>query len=46
MVMEVWQREQRETFGAGNLDYVDDFDFEDKLGLLTANATTHTTLRS
>src|SRR5262245_56489770 len=35
-----WQREQRETFGAGNLDYVDYLDYKDKLGLLTANATT------
>jgi hypothetical protein len=35
-----WQREQRETFGAGNLDFVDYFDYKDKLGLLTANATT------
>ncbi len=40
MGMAEWQREQRETFGAGNLDYVDYFDFKDKLGLLTANATT------
>jgi hypothetical protein len=29
-----WQREQRETFGAGNLDYVDYLDYKDKLGLL------------
>jgi hypothetical protein len=35
-----WQREQRETFGAGNFDYVDYLDYKDKLGLLTANATT------
>jgi hypothetical protein len=35
-----WQREQRETFSAGNLDYVDYLDYKDKLGLLTANATT------
>jgi hypothetical protein len=35
-----WQREQRETFGADNLDFVDYFDYKDKLGLLTANATT------
>jgi hypothetical protein len=35
-----WQREQRETFGTGNLDYVDYLDYKDKLGLLTANATT------
>jgi hypothetical protein len=40
MAMQEWQREQRETFGAGNLDYVDYFTFTDKLGLLTANATT------
>ncbi|QDV14851.1 hypothetical protein CA51_47610 [Rosistilla oblonga] len=35
-----WQREQRETFDAGNLDFVDYIDYKDKLGLLTANATT------
>jgi len=40
MAMQEWQREQHETFGAGNLDYVDYFTFTDKLGLLTANATT------
>ena len=40
MAMWEWQREHRETFGAGNLDYVDYFSFVDKLGLLTANATT------
>src|SRR4029434_3763475 len=40
MAMQQWQREQRETFGAGNLDYVDYLTFTDKLGLLTANATT------
>ena len=40
MAMYEWQREQRETFGAGNLDYVDYMDYNDKLGLLTANATT------
>jgi len=40
MAMREWQREQRETFGAGNLDYVDYFTFTDKLGILTANATT------
>ena len=40
MAMHQWQREQRETFGAGNLDYVDYLTFTDKLGLLTANATT------
>ena len=40
MAMQQWQREQREMFGAGNLDYVDYLTFTDKLGLLTANATT------
>lgn len=40
MAMVEWQAEHRETFGAGNLDYVDYFSFVDKLGLLTANATT------
>jgi hypothetical protein len=35
-----WRREQRDTFGAGDLDCVDYLDFRDKLGLLTANATT------
>ena len=40
MAMQEWQREQREIFGAGNLDYVDYFTFTDKLGILTANATT------
>ncbi len=35
-----WQREHRETFGAADLDYVDYLTFTDKLGLLTANATT------
>lgn len=40
MAMAEWQREQRDTFGAGNLDYVDYLDFKDKLGILTANATT------
>jgi hypothetical protein len=34
------QNEQRDKFGAGELDYVDYLDFKDKLGLLTANATT------
>lgn len=38
--MAEWQREHRDTFGAGNLDYVDYATFADKLGLLTANATT------
>jgi hypothetical protein len=40
MAMQQWQREQREKFGAANLDYVDYLTFEDKLGLLTADATT------
>jgi hypothetical protein len=40
VAMAEWQREQRETFGAGNFDYVDYLDYKDKLGLLTANATT------
>lgn len=40
MGMQQWQAEQRQKFGAGNLDYVDYFNFTDKLGLLTANATT------
>jgi hypothetical protein len=40
MSMAEMQREQRETFGADNLDYVDYFDYKDKLGILTANATT------
>jgi hypothetical protein len=40
MAMEQWQSEQRNKFGAGNLDYVDYLTFTDKLGLLTANATT------
>jgi hypothetical protein len=40
MGFQEWQREHRETFGTGNLDYVDYFNFTDKLGLLTANATT------
>jgi hypothetical protein len=40
LAMGEWQREQRETFGAGNLDYVDYLDYKDKLDLLTANATT------
>ena len=35
-----WQDEQRTKFGAQDLQYVDYFDFKDKLGLLTANATT------
>ena len=40
MAMTEWQRWTREEFGAGNLGYVDYFDFKDKLGILTANATT------
>jgi hypothetical protein len=40
MAMTEWQRQQREVFGAGNLDYVDYLTFTDKLGILTANATT------
>jgi hypothetical protein len=40
MAMHQWQSEQRERFGAGNLDFVDYLTFTDKLGLLTANATT------
>ena len=40
MAMEQWQSEQHNKFGAGNLDYVDYLTFTDKLGLLTANATT------
>lgn len=35
-----WQAQQREIFGAKTYDYVDYLDFKDKLGLLTANATT------
>jgi len=40
MAMQQWQSEHRTKFGAGNLDYVDYLTFTDKLGLLTANATT------
>jgi hypothetical protein len=40
MGMAQWQAEQRSKFGAGNLDFVDYLTFTDKLGLLTANATT------
>ena len=40
MGMVQWQDEQRDKFGAGNLDFVDYLTFTDKLGLLTANATT------
>jgi hypothetical protein len=35
-----WQREHREKFGAGSGDLVVYESYEDKLGLLTANATT------
>jgi hypothetical protein len=35
-----WQKEHREKFGAGNGDLVVYESYEDKLGLLTANATT------
>lgn len=40
MAMTEWQRWTREEFKAGNLGYVDYLDFKDKLGILTANATT------
>ena len=40
MAMQQWQQEHATKFGAGNLDYVDYLTFQDKLGLLTANATT------
>ncbi len=40
VAMGQWQDEQRNKFGARDLDYVDYFDYKDKLGLLTANATT------
>ena len=40
MAMQQWQQEHITKFGAGNLDYVDYLTFQDKLGLLTANATT------
>jgi hypothetical protein len=40
MAMQQWQAEHREKFAAGNLDFVDYLTFTDKLGLLTANATT------
>jgi hypothetical protein len=40
MAMWQWQLEQREKFGAAELDYADYLDFKDKLGLLTSNATT------
>lgn len=35
-----WRHEQREVFGAGNGDLVVYTSYEDKLGILTANATT------
>jgi len=35
-----FQSEQRDNFGAQNLDYVDYIDLKDRLGILTANATT------
>ncbi|HVU26652.1 MAG TPA: DUF1254 domain-containing protein [Verrucomicrobiae bacterium] len=40
LAMGSWQSQQREVFGAGNCDYVDYLDYKDKLGILTANATT------
>ena len=40
MAMQQWQQEHATRFGAGKLDYVDYLTFKDKLGLLTANATT------
>ena len=40
MAMQQWQSEHLTKFGAGKLDYVDYLTFQDKLGLLTANATT------
>jgi len=40
MAMQQWQSEHRTKFAAGNLDFVDYLTFTDKLGLLTANATT------
>jgi len=40
MGMVQWQSEQKNKFGSSNLDYVDYLTFQDKLGLLTANATT------
>jgi hypothetical protein len=40
VAMGQWQEEQRTKFGAADLQYVDYFDYKDKLGLLTANATT------
>jgi len=40
MAMQQWQNEHLVKFGAGRRDYVDYLTFQDKLGLLTANATT------
>ena len=40
MAMQQWQSEHLTKFGAGKLDYFDYLSFQDKLGLLTANATT------
>lgn len=40
MAMQQWQSEHLTKFGAGKCDYVDYLTFQDKLGLLTANATT------
>jgi hypothetical protein len=40
VAMAQWQNEQRNKFGAEDMQYVDYFDYKDKLGLLTANATT------
>jgi hypothetical protein len=40
IAMAEWQREQRDAFGASDFDYVNYLDFKDKLGILTANATT------
>ena len=40
MAMQQWQSEHLARFGAGTIDYVDYLTFQDKLGLLTANATT------
>jgi hypothetical protein len=40
MAMQQWQQEHITKFRTDNLDYVDYLTFQDKLGLLTANATT------
>ena len=40
MSMQQWQSEHLAQFGAAKHDYVDYLTFQDKLGLLTANATT------